>query len=338
MTTPGDNGARTPAEEDPFGYLYADGQAAGANPPPGGGGYGYPNRASSHHQVRAVGERQYGQQGPAPQGYAQQAPPQQQGYGQAHYSAPETFPGQAPRTIPQQQSYGAGPGQGGHGGPGGGHGGPGGAPRGRGPNTKGLLIGAIAVVAAVVVGISIAVLGGDDDNPKAGTGDDTQPTAPASKDPSPTPEAKEEEEPVELPKTDAKVLRLTPPAETASDVEGADAGMYVAGFNQVGASLTWQIDGFEKPGTYRIYVSYGVPGEDTTGTLTVNGDKQTRPLNMKNFANAEPGEWEKGWTHTFAVVQLKKGTNIVTLSCEQSDKCNANIDQMWLAENKDPKS
>lgn len=98
--TPGNNGASTPEDDDPFGYLYADGQANGAQPP--SGGYGYPN---SVNRVRPVGTRQYG----APQGqgaqtaaYGQAAPPQQGAYGQpqgaygqpnAHYAAPETFPG-----------------------------------------------------------------------------------------------------------------------------------------------------------------------------------------------------------------------------------------------------
>ena len=38
--TSGNNGASTPEDDDPFGYLYADGQANGAQPPSGGGGYG----------------------------------------------------------------------------------------------------------------------------------------------------------------------------------------------------------------------------------------------------------------------------------------------------------
>ena len=31
--TSGNNGAPTPEDDDPFGYLYADGQANGAQPP-----------------------------------------------------------------------------------------------------------------------------------------------------------------------------------------------------------------------------------------------------------------------------------------------------------------
>ncbi len=96
--TPGNNGASTPEDEDPFGYLYADGQAAGAQPP-SGGGYGYPG---SVNRVRPVGERQYGGQQAAAAPTAQyqqpygQTVPQQQSYGaqpNAHYQAPETFPG-----------------------------------------------------------------------------------------------------------------------------------------------------------------------------------------------------------------------------------------------------
>lgn len=67
---PGNNsGSTTPEDDDPFGYLYADGQAAGATPPEGaGGGYGYPNPRSSYraNQIRTVGERQYGQTQPTP--------------------------------------------------------------------------------------------------------------------------------------------------------------------------------------------------------------------------------------------------------------------------------
>src|SRR5205085_919011 len=110
----------TPEDDDPFGYLYADGQANGAQPP--SGGYGYPN---SVNRVRSVGQRQYGQPAQAQQTAAYgQAPPQQGAYGQptAHYAAPETFPGGGAPTAPQQPAYGGG---------GGGR---------RGPNTKGLLI------------------------------------------------------------------------------------------------------------------------------------------------------------------------------------------------------
>ncbi|MFD0063822.1 carbohydrate-binding protein [Streptomyces sp. NPDC056637] len=309
---PADNGASTPEDDDPFGYLYADGQAAGATPPSGGGGYGYPG-PRSYHQVRPVGERQYGQQPTAAYGQAPQQQPQAYGQPNAHYSAPETLPGGAPTTVTPAQ-----------------HGGGGG--RGRGPNTKGLLIGALAVVAAVVIGIGVAVLGGDSNDDAKGGDAGGQPSGGSqSVQPSQT-ASKRADKPVDLPKTDAKALKLEGGTATASDVQGAkaDGGTYVAGFNQVGAKLTWTVNGIPKDGAYSLRVNYGVPGKNANATITVNGKVQTRPLNMENFSHAKEGDWEKGWTNTWSVVQLSKGTNAITISCEQGNQCDANFDQMWL--------
>ncbi|WP_329434719.1 carbohydrate-binding protein [Streptomyces sp. NBC_01280] len=309
---PADNGASTPEDDDPFGYLYADGQAAGATPPSGGGGYGYPG-PRSYHQVRPVGERQYGQQPTAAYGQAPQQQPQAYGQPNAHYSAPETLPGGAPTTVTPTQ-----------------HGGGGG--RGRGPNTKGLLIGALAVVAAVVIGIGVAVLGGDSNDDAKGGDAGGQPSGGSqSVEPSQT-ASKRADKPVDLPKTDAKALKLEGGTATASDVQGAkaDGGTYVAGFNQVGAKLTWTVNGIPKDGAYSLRVNYGVPGKNADATITVNGKVQTRPLNMENFSRAKEGDWEKGWTNTWSVVQLSKGTNAITISCEQGNQCDANFDQMWL--------
>lgn len=307
--TPGNNGASTPEDDDPFGYLYADGQANGAQPP--SGGYGYPNSVS---RVRTVGDRPYGQQA-----YGQpNVPPQQpQGtYGRpnAHYAAPETFPGSAPTTQQPMPGHGSG-----------------GGGRGRGPNTKGLLIGAIAVVAAVVIGISVAMLGGDDDNAAGGDQPSTTPSVSQSAESTPSGESSEDSE-AELPAIDAKALQLAGGATTASDIEGAraDGGVYVTGFNAAGASVTWTVNGIPDSGKYTLYVGYGVPGKDANATLTVNGTAQTRPLNMSNFAKAAEGDYAKGWTETWANVQLNKGTNTVKLSCETGNSCDANIDQMRL--------
>ncbi|MFJ5268103.1 CBM35 domain-containing protein [Streptomyces sp. NPDC088358] len=332
--TPGNNGASTPEDDDPFGYLYADGQANGATPPSGGGGYGYPG---SVNRVRAVGERQYGQQQPgygqqqqqqqqqqaaapaAPYGqvpqqgpYGQPGQQQQPGYGQpnAHYAAPETVPGGAPTS--RQSSAGGGG-------------------RGRGPNTKGLLIGAIAVVAAVVIGIGIAMMGGDSNDDKTGGEAGSSPTAAQSSEPSPSNSnsAAAEEN---LPTIDAKALRLDGGTATASDVEGAkaDGGVYVTGFNQAGASVTWSVNGIPKSGKYSVYVGYSVPGKDGTATLTVNGTASKTPVGLKNWAGGAAGDYAKGWTKTYNWIQLDKGTNTIKLSCEQGNQCDALIDQMWL--------
>jgi len=309
--TSGNNGASTPEDDDPFGYLYADGQANGAQPPSGGGGYGYPG---SVNRNRAVGQRQYSQPAQAQQTAAYGQVPQQQGaYGQpsAHYAAPETFPGAAP-TAPQQPAYSGGGGGGGR----------------RGPNTKGLLIGAIAVVAAVVIGIGVAIMGGDSSDDKAGGGSASQSTSPSSQ---PSQSASTSAAGTELPKTDAKDLQLGGGATTASDVKGAkaDGGTYVTGFNNVGASITWTVD-IQKADSYHLYVHYSIPAVDADATLTVNGKSNQQPLGMKNFIKSSDTDLAKNWQSTWAPVKLKKGTNTLTISCGQGNQCNALIDQLWV--------
>ncbi|MGV9754374.1 CBM35 domain-containing protein [Streptomyces tricolor] len=304
--TPGDNGASTPEDDDPFGYLYADGQARGAQPP--SGGYGYPNSVS---RVRTVGERSYGQQ-PPQAAYGQGVPQQQGAYGQpnAHYQAPETLPGGAPaarRPAPP-------------------------APGRRGPNTKGLLIGAIAVVAAVVIGIGIAMINGNTDDDKS---DDQANSTPTQSQPgSPTPSGSKSAPSGELPKVDGadKSLQLVGGATGASDVSGARSadGSYIGGLNQAGASVTWTVNDIPKSGKYTVYVGYTVPGKDGSVTLMVNGTASERPVDLKNWRHAAEGDYEKGWTKTYNWIQLNKGTNTITLSCGQGNQCDALIDQMWL--------
>ena len=312
--TPGNNGASTPEDDDPFGYLYEDGQAAGAQPP-SGGGYGYPG---SVNRVRPVGERQYGQSAgqAAPTAQYGQVPQQQGTYGQptANYSAaPESFSGGAPATH-QQQPHGRG-----------------GGGRGRGPNTKGLLIGAVAVVAAVVIGIGIAVLGDDSGDDKGG--DTAAPTTStgASAEPSES-STKQAADPANLPEIDAKALKLGTGVTTASDVEGASAagGIYVTGLNQVGAEVTWTVNGIPKAGTYTVFTGYSVAGKDAKMTLTVNGKEFGSKLNLGNFTGAKENEWEKGWTETYFWPALTKGTNTISISCQQGDDCNVLLDQLRL--------
>ncbi|CAL9534455.1 hypothetical protein SUDANB105_04089 [Streptomyces sp. enrichment culture] len=305
--TPGNNGASTPEDDDPFGYLYADGQANGAQPP--SGGYGYPNSVS---RVRTVGERPYGQQHAT---YGQGVAPQQGAPGRpnAHYAAPETYPGSAATT--QQPLPGAG----------------GGGGR-RGPNTKGLLIGAIAVVAAVVIGIGIAMVNSDGEDDSAGGDASPTPTVTESGEPTPSKSSSAASE-EDLPATDAKTVLLGGGASTASDIKGAkaDGGFYVTGFNAVGASLTWNVNGIPETGKYTLYVGYGVPGKDANATLTVNGTPASTPVDMKNWAKAAEGDYEKGWTRTYNYIQLNKGSNTIKISCEQGNQCDANLDQLWLA-------
>ncbi|GAA1546373.1 CBM35 domain-containing protein [Streptomyces albidochromogenes] len=327
--TAANNGTSTPEDDDPFGYLYEDGQAAGAVPPRSGG-YGYPGPASqpgvprtSYNQVRTVGERQYGQQqhGQYQQQYGQQVP-QQQAHGQqnysqpnAHYAAPETQPGGAP-TRPVAHSHSGGVGG-----------------RGGGPNTKGLLIGAVAVVAVVVIGIGIALLTSNNDDAKGtqagdtgGGGTSTGETVKPSEDPKDEPK----EPAAKLPKKDAALLQLSPGLSTDKTVPGArsSSGAYVP-LNTPGASATWTVK-VPKAGAYTLSIDYGVPGKDAKTSLTVNGKPHGGGLNMKNFAHAEEGAWDKGWTNTFAWVNLTKGENTFVISCGQGDQCEANLDRLEL--------
>ncbi|WP_411107881.1 carbohydrate-binding protein [Streptomyces sp. c-19] len=312
----GNDGANKPENDDPFGYLYADGQAAGAQPP-GGGGYGYPGPAAaqpgvprtSYNQVRTVGERQYGQQQPP------YVPPQQQapyGQPQAQYAAPETYGGQQTRPqspIPPQRGGGSG----------------------RGPNTKGLLIGAVAVVAVVVIGITAAVINnnGNEDDKGGQAGGGTPSTAPSQVSEEPSTAPSTEPTPAELPKQDAATLKLGGPASLAKDVKGAKGpnGAYVS-FNGVGGSASWSVE-VPESGEYTLRIIYSVPGKDAKTSLTVN-NAPPRGVNMSNFAKAAEGDWEKGWTYTYAYVNLEKGDNALKISCEAGNTCDAILDQVYL--------
>ncbi|MFE0579339.1 CBM35 domain-containing protein [Streptomyces sp. NPDC058874] len=340
MTTPANNGpdggANKPEDDDPFGYLYADGQAAGATPPTSGGGYGYPGASvgghpgaqpgvprTSHHQVRTVGDRRNGgQRGPVPQ---QQGP----GY-QAQYQAPEALQAggygvpQQPQPQHQTQTPGSAGSHGGHGGHGGGS-----------SSRRGLLIAAVAVVGAVAIGIGAALAFGDKNKP-VDKGQDTatgnQQSA-APKDPaSPTQSAQPSQAP--LPKGEAAGagMVLTGGAKLDSTVPGSKSsgGQYVAGFNQTGAALTWTVE-VPEAGDYTLFVNYGVPGKDGKATLTVNGQTPTQGLNLANFAKAADGAWDKGWTRTYAWITLKKGSNSMKISCEPGNQCDVIFDQLELA-------
>lgn len=316
--TAGNNGASKPEDDDPFGYLYADGQAAGAQPP-GQGGYGYPGPAAqpgrprtSYNQVRAVGERQYGQVPPQP-AYGQQPP--QYGRPNPQYAAPETYPGGAVTaqhgSVPGGGGRNAGPGRGG-------------------PNTKALLIAAVAVVAVVLVGIGVALMTGDDnDGKKAEAGSSAGPADGVEESSKPEKSTEPSQEPVDLPEQDAATLTLGGTASLDNTVKGAKSanGQYIS-LNEVGRSATWTVD-VPESGPYTLYVTYGVPGRDAKTSLTVN-DGAPRSINMKNFARAAEGDLEKGWTRTYAYVQLEKGSNKLMLSCNEGDSCDANLDQLSL--------
>lgn len=321
----GNNGASTPEDDDPFGYLYEDGRAAGAQPPgQGQGGYGYPGPAAqpgvprtSYNQVRTVGERQYGQQVPQQQQYGQPQgqygqPQGQYGQPNAQYAAPETYPGGPSGQVPHQGGRGNG-----------------GSPGKGGPNTKGLLIGAVAVVAVVLIGIGAALLTSDGDKDKkeeatssSGAAGEVEESAKPQEDKSPA-------APVELPKQDAASLQLGGTAQLDNTTKGAKSnnGQYI-NLNEVGRSATWSVK-VPEAGEYTLFVTYGVPGKDAKTSLTVNSE-DPRSINMKNYTGAAEGDLEKGWTRTFSYVNLTKGANTLMISCNEGDQCDANLDQLSL--------
>ncbi|MFD9368971.1 CBM35 domain-containing protein [Streptomyces sp. NPDC060020] len=335
MTTPANNGphggANKPEDDDPFGYLYEDGQAAGATPPGQGGAYGYPGPGvgghsgaqpgvprTSHHQVRTVGERRNG-------GQRGQVPAQQPPY-QAQYQAPEALQAggygvpqqpQAPQHQTQAISHSGGHGSGG------------------GSSRRGLLIAAVAVVGAVVIGIGAALAFGDKDKDKKGQDQanggqqSAAPQTPSSAPPSTKPSE------AALPKGEAagSGMSITGGAALQNTVPGSKSsgGQYVGNFNQTGAALTWTVD-IPTAGEYTLFVNYAVPGKDAKATLTVNGQTPTQSLNLANFSKAEAGAWDKGWTRTFAWINLKKGSNAMKISCEAGNQCEAIFDQLELAQ------
>ncbi|QRX93740.1 carbohydrate-binding protein [Streptomyces noursei] len=301
--TAGNNGADTPENDDPFAHLYrSEGGEGGA----GASGAGAPRQPgvprTSYNQVRTVGERQYGTQQGQP-GYGRQNPRS----ASAHYAAPETLPGggAADRTRPVPM-----------------------APEPR-KSRNGLLIGAVAVVAVVCIGIGAAMLTNSGQSKDESGAKNPGPTAADSVEPSKQPSTKPT--PGALPKDDAGALRLEGGATTAKDVPGARtaSGSYVAGMNTPGASATWTLD-VDTAGQYKLWVGYGVPGKDANLTLNINGQALTRPISLHNFAHAPEGAWDKGWTKSWSLIQLNKGTNTIKLSCENGNQCEVNLDQVWL--------
>lgn len=320
--------------DDPFAYLYRQEGGGAEDPAATAPQPGVPR--TSYNQVRAVGERQYGggrqQYGGSPTGtqtaaYGSYQEPYGQASPSAHYAAPETMPGG--RAATRRQGPGGpeaptGPGRG----------------RGGGGNRNGLLIGAVAVVAAVVIGIGSAMLfNNEDPADTGGTQAGSTPTADAGGGGGQQDSGKQQDdagkkkdEKAGLPKEDAAALRLGGTAQVQSTVPGAKGrnGTYVTGMNAVGSGATWDTK-VKKAGSYNLYVRYSVPGADMGMSLDVNGKPHATGLNMKNFANAAEGDWAKGWTYTYATVHLDKGQNTFTISCKQGDTCNALLDQVWLA-------
>jgi hypothetical protein len=304
--TAGNNGTNPPEGDDPFGYLYRSEDGAPTRTPQQPG---VPR--TSYNQVRAVGERRYGQQ--------------TQQVSNAHHAAPETRPGGHDATRRTS------------------HGGHGGRPSQR---RNGLLIGALAVVAAVIIGVGAAAVFSDDDSANAsasqsassGQQSRAEETGPAEET-APAEEAGQDDNADtqdELPSEDASSLRLDNGPAVADDIEGSKAknGDYVGGFDEEGATATWTTD-VPKAGQYRLYIGYTVPGKDMGMGLWVNDARKPDPVDLKNHRNADKGDWENGWTYTWRLVTVQEGSNSFRISCAKGDSCDVAMDRVWLTEHKD---
>ena len=332
--TAGNDG--TPENDDPFAYLYRSEGGEQPEQPPVGGQPGVPR--TSHHQVQRVGERRvppggYGYPPQAPQGqpggygYPPQAPSYdqgQQGYpgqGQQQY-APQgqgQYGGGPTQQYPQQQAYDTPP-------PGGHRGGPQQDPGA--PNRKGLLIAAVAVVAAVAIGIAFAMSQGSGDKNKASD----KPSTPVTSTSAPaTTTAPPSAAPFSSQKVDASTLALGGGAAQSTEHPGANAagGTYVDNMATQGASVTWTVT-VPVGGAYTFYIDYGNAGADAGLTLAVNGKPRTDEVNLPNYGSYT--DWSKAWNmSTWKWVDLKKGANVLSLSCTPLDKnCGVNLDQVWL--------
>ncbi len=338
--TAGSNGTPETGDDDPFGYLYrGEGDQAPAADRPGvprtsyhqvgrvgerrqappqqqGGGYGYPQQP---------GRQEYGQPGQQAYGQRPGQPPQQAAPGQRRpgYGQPDGSPQQGygrpsrPGYTPPDQTQRMAPG-GGHGAPqrGGGDGG---------GNRRGLMIGAIAVVLVVAVGIVIAVETGDHGgSPQAGpttspTSQGTgRPSAQASTDPN-----------ASLPQRFAASVTLAGGAKTDNNHKGAKGpnGTFVDGMNTPGATATWNAD-VAKAGTYTLWVRYAnARPDDAKTTVVVDGKPLDSKINLKDYGT--PGNWDE-WFTSYISVNLTKGANTIALTCGSGDVCHYNLDRFGL--------
>ncbi|MBV9024889.1 MAG: hypothetical protein JO362_14130, partial [Streptomycetaceae bacterium] len=245
---------------------------------------------TSYHQVGRVGERR-----PAPQ---QPVQPQQPAPG---------APSQYDRQVPPQR---------------GAHGGGGSL----GSNRRGLMIGAIAVVAVVVGGIVVATLtDGNGGQSGQAAGQSPSPTAPTSQ-PSSSANTNSDSS---LPQQFAASLMLSGGAKTNTNHQGAQGpgGAFVDGMNAQGATATWTTQ-VQQAGSYTLWVRYAnADGNKATSTVLVNGKPLGWKINLADYG--QQGNWDQ-WFKSYVTVDLNKGSNIITLTCGSGDTCNFNLDRVGL--------
>ncbi|MEY9872350.1 hypothetical protein ABH931_001824 [Streptacidiphilus sp. MAP12-33] len=304
-----------PEDDDPFAYLYraengsdgAEGGAAPTQPMPG-----VPR--TSYQQATQVGGRQYGQQNSYGQqpGYGQQA--QQPAYGQQN-----GYGQQAQQTqqygVPQQAQPPAGGGRAASRAAGGSGGG----------SSRGVMIGAVAVVAAVAIGIGMALFNGGTGKTNSAAGSSTSASAGASDSSSASapPSAS-----AALPgPADAATAQLAGGAAPQSDHPGAQAagGKFVP-LTGAGQSVTWQVT-VPADGSYVLWVHYANAGADARTNVVVNGSVTSYPIRFSNWNHEN--DWGKAWYSSYVNVTLKAGANSIGLA-DIPGQPGVNVDQMAL--------
>ncbi|WP_168220745.1 hypothetical protein [Streptomyces sp. RFCAC02] len=312
----GHTGAGTPDEgDDPFAYLYrpADGSAPQRQTP----------RQPSYNQVRPVGERTFGGQqggyGYPPQQQRPQTPPNGAGP-DARYAAPETqaMPGGPRHTPPPAGRRGAPP-----------------------PRRNGLLIGAIAVACAVLLGVigAIAFSGGGDEDDRAGDDPTTAPSDTGGDgqggDDEPSDEPTEDEDEAgELPTAGRENLQVSGAGwEDSVENASSDDGSYIALHNAKNSTITWsfELDG-EPLDQYWFYVSYSAVSDGQSLSFSVNGEQRDDAVDLKDWATGSD-EWADSWVKTFNYVNLQEGENTIQMTC--SDSCDVLIDRVWLSDHEE---
>ncbi|WP_052442439.1 CBM35 domain-containing protein [Streptacidiphilus neutrinimicus] len=292
-----------PEDDDPFAYLYRaengeEGGAAPTQPMPG-----VPR--TSYQQATQVGRVQYGQSGyGGQQGYGQQqgAYGQQQGYGQPQGGGYSGVPHQG------QPPVGGGRAAARSGG-------------GSGGTSRGVMIGGVAVVAAVAIGIGMALFnGGNGGKNNAGSGGSisasTAPTGSSSASASAA---------TTLPGvTDASTMILNGTAPVTTPAGAKSAGGKSVPITNGQQSIGWKVN-IPTAGQYYVHIRYNNPGGNSSDLLLVNGQK-SRQTDFRNYGGTDPSQT---WFHTYNQPDLPAGPVTITIQGVDGQPP-VDIDQMTI--------
>ena len=193
------------------------------------------------------------------------------------------------------------------------------------------MYGTIAVVAAVAIGIGVAVFSnqGKPVGASAGAGTSAGASTGTSSDQSSDSASASASASASgtLPApADADKLTLGGGAAVMNNHTGAASadGGFVP-LTAQGQSITWTTT-LPDDGTYYLWVHYANAGADSAATITIDGTAKSTPMNLKNFTKAT--DWDKAWQSSWTQVTLKSGSNTIMISDNGAGQGNVNIDQI----------